>query len=275
MQQPELGQRLTALRREKNLTQEELVERSHVSVRTIQRIEAGEVLPRVSTVKILLAALGVSYESFSTKQTDNSMETQKNSLPSASRNTVLVALLGGVVYLVTQIILGAMDIAWFTSDHTWEFTMNAVYTGLTVVMVSAFALFARGFITLGDVFENTLLKVAAYMLIVAMVGMGILNVTSLTAESFESLWIPYAVAAVLFGALGIVFGIGLIRLQDGMGELSRIAGILEIVMGCMLVTVVLFFISYVILVPAVVLEILVLYRGYEYLSRSGSVQAGS
>ncbi|MCB0494361.1 MAG: helix-turn-helix domain-containing protein, partial [Cyclobacteriaceae bacterium] len=68
MQQPELGIQLTALRKGKNLTQEELVEKSHVSVRTIQRIEAGEVLPRMSTVKILLEALGEDYESFLTKQ---------------------------------------------------------------------------------------------------------------------------------------------------------------------------------------------------------------
>jgi hypothetical protein len=53
-----------------------------------------------------------------------------------------------------------------------------------------------------------------------------------------------------------------------MGELSRVAGILEIVMGCLLVTVVFYFISYVVFIPAVVVEILVLYRGYEYLSKS-------
>jgi hypothetical protein len=41
-------------------------------------------------------------------------------------------------------------------------------------------------------------------------------------------------------------------------------------MGCTLITVVLFFISYVILVPAIVVEILVLFRGYEYLSKSPS-----
>lgn len=49
-------------------------------------------------------------------------------------------------------------------------------------------------------------------------------------------------------------------------ELSRVAGILEIIVGCLLVTVVLFFVSYVVMIPAVVIEILVLYRGYEYLS---------
>ena len=274
MQQPELGRRLTALRKERNLTQEELVEKSHVSVRTIQRIEAGEVLPRMSTVKILLKALGEHYEVFSTEPTQ-AMETQGSISPNVNRNTLLIAALAGAVYLVSQIILGAMDIAWFTSDHGWEIEMNVIYTSLTVVMVVSYALFARGFIALSTVFENPLLKVVAYMLIIATGGMGILNVSSLSVEEVESLWLPYAVAALLFGALSIVFGVSLIRLQDGMGELARIAGILEIVMGCILVTVVLFFIAYVIMIPAVAVEILLLYRGYEYLSRSESAQIAS
>jgi transcriptional regulator with XRE-family HTH domain len=267
MQQPELGRRLTALRKERNLTQEELVEKSHVSVRTIQRIETGEVLPRMSTVKILLAALGEEYESFSARPSQ-AMETQKTILPNANRNAVAIAALAGAVYLVSQIILGAMDVAWIMGDHHWGFAMNAIFIAFTVVMVVSYALFARGFIVLSTLFDNTLLKAVAYMLIIATAGMGILDVTSLSVDDVESLWLPYAMAAVLFGALSIVFGVSLIRLQDGMGELARIAGMLEIVMGAMLVTVVLFFISYVIMIPAVVVEILVLYRGYEYLSRS-------
>lgn len=272
MQQPELGRRLAALRKDRNLTQEELVEKSNVSVRTIQRIEAGEVLPRMSTIKILLEALGERYESFSTKETQV-METQKSSLPTANRNTLLVAALAGAVYLVSEIILGTMDIAWLTGDSTWGFTMNAIYTGLTIVMAISFALFARGFIALSIVFENTLLKAAAWMLIIAVTGKGILDITSLSVEDVESLWLRYTSVSVIFGALSIVFGVSLIRLQDGMGELAHIAGVLEIVIGCLLVTVVLFFVSYVIMVPAVVVEILVLYRGYEYLSRSGAMQA--
>lgn len=273
MQQPELGRRLAALRKERNLTQEDLVEKSHVSVRTIQRIEAGEVLPRMVTVKILLETLGESYESFSTKQTQVT-ETQKGKLPTTNRNTLLIAVLAGAVYLVSEIILGTMDIAWITDDRDWGFRMNAIYTSLTIVMVISFALFARGFVALSSVFENTLLKVAAYLLVIATVGKGTLDVSSLSVEEIESVWIPYAVIAVVIGALGIVFGISLIRLQDGMGELSRIAGILEIVMGCLLITVVLFFITYVILIPTVIIEILVLYRGYEYLSRLESAQIG-
>lgn len=78
--------------------------------------------------------------------------------------------------------------------------------------------------------------------------------------------------AVLVGALSIAFGIALIRLQDGMGELSRIAGFLEILMGCLLVTVVLFFFAFIMLIPTLVVEIFLLYRGYEYLSRLESVE---
>jgi transcriptional regulator with XRE-family HTH domain len=267
MQQPELGRRLAALRKEKKLTQEELVEKSHVSVRTIQRIEHGEVLPRLSTVKILLEALGESYESFSAEPTPVP-ETLKSNLPNVNRSTVLVAAVAGSIYLVVQIVLGAMDIAWITDERHRAYMTNTIYICLTVVMVFSFALFARGFIALSAVFEHTLLKVAAWLLIIAMGGKGILDIISFSTEYIKRLWIPYAVVALIFGALSIVFGVSLIRLQDGMGELARIAGILEIVMGCMLVTVVLFFITYVIMIPATVVEILILYRGYEYLSRS-------
>lgn len=102
----------------------------------------------------------------------------------------------------------------------------------------------------------------------AVTGLALLDISSLGTTDLETLAIPYSAAAVITGALSIVFGIALMRLQDGMGEISRVAGMLEIVIGCTLVTVVLFFISYVILVPAIVVEILVLFRGYEYLSKS-------
>jgi hypothetical protein len=105
-------------------------------------------------------------------------------------------------------------------------------------------------------------------LIVAVAGMGILDVTSLLADDVDSLWFPYIIASVSVGTLSIVFGMALIRLQDSMGELSRVAGIIEIIIGVMLVTVVLFFFTYVLMIPAVIAEILVLYRGYEYLSKS-------
>jgi transcriptional regulator with XRE-family HTH domain len=57
MRQPELGKKISELRKAKGLTQEELVEKCNISVRTIQRIETGDVTPRMYTIKTILAAL--------------------------------------------------------------------------------------------------------------------------------------------------------------------------------------------------------------------------
>lgn len=264
MQQPDLGKRLTALRKEKNLTQEELVEISHVSVRTIQRIEAGEVVPRISTVKILLKALGQSPEQFFNSKEDLMQDQPTLHLKS---NPLLLSVVAGAIYLTLEIILSVMDVAWLTKTADWEPWINFIYIGLTLAMMMAYALFIGGFIKLSTVFENGLLKVGSYLMLMAIVATGMLDIFTLWADDTERLGLSYMTASVVVGSLSLIFGIGLIRLQDGMGELSRIAGILEIIIGCSLITVLLFFIGYVVMIPAVIIEILVLYRGYEYLSK--------
>jgi len=53
MNQPQLGLKVAELRQQKGLTQEQLAEKCEVSARTIQRIESGEVDPRVYTLHCL------------------------------------------------------------------------------------------------------------------------------------------------------------------------------------------------------------------------------
>ena len=68
MKQPELGKKIAELRKAKGYTQEELVEKCNLSVRTLQRIEAGEVVPRSYTIKVIFAALDHKvYDSSSTR----------------------------------------------------------------------------------------------------------------------------------------------------------------------------------------------------------------
>jgi len=57
MNQPGLGLKVSELRQQKSLTQEQLAERCEVSPRTIQRIESGEVDPRAYTLHCLGEAL--------------------------------------------------------------------------------------------------------------------------------------------------------------------------------------------------------------------------
>jgi transcriptional regulator with XRE-family HTH domain len=60
IQQPELGRKIADLRKEIGLTQEELVEKCNLSVRTLQRIESGDVTPRPYTIKLIFKALELS-----------------------------------------------------------------------------------------------------------------------------------------------------------------------------------------------------------------------
>jgi transcriptional regulator with XRE-family HTH domain len=60
--QPALGKKIAEIRKAKGMTQEELVERCQLNVRTLQRIESGEVTPRGYTLKIIFSELEYPFE---------------------------------------------------------------------------------------------------------------------------------------------------------------------------------------------------------------------
>ena len=53
MNQPEFGKKVAERGKELGFTQEEVAEKCKITVRTIQRIEAGLVNPRMYTIKML------------------------------------------------------------------------------------------------------------------------------------------------------------------------------------------------------------------------------
>ena len=62
-----IGRKIKDLRVLKGLTQEDLADRTKLSVRTIQRIEKGEVDPRTYTLNLLAEALEVDLETFTSE----------------------------------------------------------------------------------------------------------------------------------------------------------------------------------------------------------------
>jgi transcriptional regulator with XRE-family HTH domain len=64
MNQPLLGTRIAELRNQKGITQKELADACQIDIRTIQRIEAGKVLPRMYTIRLLAVALGTEISYF-------------------------------------------------------------------------------------------------------------------------------------------------------------------------------------------------------------------
>ena len=265
MKQPELGKRLAELRQQKNLTQEELVEACNVSVRTIQRIESGDVTPRLSTIKILLSALETDLDVFD-GQISSQGESQQNL--SSLESWLQIAWLAGLVYFIvgfvdTLIEVTKAEVSW--NMHALDISLT-LYLPLKIIYWLSFLFFMIGFAKLGHFFKNNLLSVACYILIglfTLQIGMDILS-TFISIDDYS--WIAIGSAEMIsYGAVGIIFGLGLLKLQDAVGSLSKAAGILEIVAGGSLLVVVLFLLGFILYIPAVILEIVILYKAYEYI----------
>lgn len=97
---------LKKIREEKNLTQEELAEKSGISVRTIQRIEAGT-QPKGYTLKTLAATLEISEKALSAQKIiSDKIETDEPVLTSETDvvfNSTLIKIIN----------LSSIPFAWF------------------------------------------------------------------------------------------------------------------------------------------------------------------
>jgi hypothetical protein len=88
------------------------------------------------------------------------------------------------------------------------------------------------------------------------------DIASLFYKSIEREFILGS-EALTFGGIGILFGVSLIKLQKPLGRLTVIAGIIEIFAACFLLTIFLAFVGEIILIPAELLEIVILYKVLE------------
>jgi uncharacterized Tic20 family protein len=71
------GERIKDLRLKKGFTQEDLAAKTEISVRTIQRIENGEVDPRAYTLQTIASALEVDFESL-IEAVESNMQSQNH-----------------------------------------------------------------------------------------------------------------------------------------------------------------------------------------------------
>lgn len=260
MKQPDLGRKLSSLRQEKNMTQEELVEACNVSVRTIQRIESGEVTPRVSTIKIIIAALGEDLDFLF--QVPNQNKTSNNL--QSTETWLQMAWIGGIVAFILGFIDTGIEIMR-SEEGTLDMPLP-MYISIKAGSLASYLVFYMGIIKLGDFFENRLLSIATYLLIALSVFMTGTDIFSVFYDGSPTIWITLGTGLLMgFGAVGIIFGLGLLRLQDSMGQSAKAAGVLEIIGGICMVTVILIIIGVMVYIPAMILEIVLLYKAYEFV----------
>lgn len=264
MKQPDLGKKLTELRKAKGLTQEEVVERCNISVRTIQRIENGEVEPRSFTIRTILSALGYEFEDvFSQEQAETEQNSREENRSSHKEVTVTKdvtnqlngALLFGIVYLLLTFPEAYAEYKKF-DDGTTVFG-SMWYTVLKVGLLISSIIFQWGIFTTGKLFDNYLLCVSALLNMAFVTGLTIYDITSISSETNYFAMIPIA---MLFGAITLLAGVGFVRLQKNVGRTAMIAGGLEILSACMFLTVVLFPFADLVKMFAELVELVILYK---------------
>jgi transcriptional regulator with XRE-family HTH domain len=274
MKQPELGRKISELRMAKGLTQEELVEKCNISVRTIQRIEAGEVTPRSYTVKTILAAL--DYDLIKISDDEKNLfdsfigwirsfmliDIDINKPSDFLIKQLNIAWILGILYFIIGFFEGAAE--YFRAEEDKMIFSSAIYIAIKVFYLITFVFFQRGFIMIGGLFRNYLLKIMSFILISATTLLIGYDIISIFYDSVEREFV-LVVSALTFGSIGIIYGISLFRLKKSIGEISKYAGLLEIISGCFLITVALAFIGLIMLIPVELIEIIIIFKVIEII----------
>ena len=272
MKQPLLGKKITELRKQKGLTQEELVERCNVTVRTIQRIESGETTPRIYTIKTILNALGLDYEKvFEREYNEGKFDKILRFFPSNLKEVLNVSFIAGIVYFVLGFVeMGYYATSFFDLDSqtNWSnlpiknygsYSDNGIYIFIKIISIISFSLLMRGFVLVGSYYKNYLVELMAFVMIIMHI---IFEISEIVSINFENSLVEFIMIskAVTFGVIMIFFGVGLLRLKSHLGNLPKITGILEIITGVCFATVFLSVFGLIFLTPLELLELLLLYK---------------
>ena len=183
MKQPLLGKKIIELRKQKGLTQEDLVEKCNINVRTIQRIESGETTPRIYTIKMILNALGLDYEKIfeNALLTKGSLIKYSGSSLSNLKQVLNVSLIAGIVYFL----FGWVEIASYaiyfldsSSEINWSdvgknkfniyenYSNYGIFILIKTISVISFSFFMRGFVLVGSYYKNYLVEFMAFLMII-------------------------------------------------------------------------------------------------------------
>lgn len=258
MEQPELGKKIQELRKLKGFTQEELVEKCNINVRTIQRIEAGEVSPRLFTIKTILEVLGVDSDSFFRASIS---EDEKSRFSSEDINKLKSSWIGGFFFAVLSSISMFVE---FTTLYDYDFSYDEILvrTILTGVSLAALVFFLRGYNILGSRLGKITLVYASYIyFVVEALSMGILlMLTIYDVDSTVTQLTSGVVLGMLLGVAELIMGLGIMKLKDEFGSFAQGLGIAKIIFGAMLITVLLSVIAVFIAIPLLIVEVVFLYQ---------------
>lgn len=221
MKQPELGKKISELRKAKGLTQEELVEKCHLNVRTIQRIEAGEVTPRSYTVKALFEALDFKWEEVKSGFAD-----EEKKVPSY----LYFAFAAGLVYFFLVFFEMNMEYEWIENGPSENIS---AFMGVKIATFLTYCTFLYGWIRLETFFPNLTLRIALWVMIGS-------NLIWYSVDSFAlmtnqiDLEDYYWIKLTSFGFCYAFMGIGYLTYKKLWSNIPQIVGAMGLIAGILI-----------------------------------------
>ena len=271
MKQPELGQKIASLRKIKGLTQEELCQACNINIRSLQRIESGEVNPRAFTLKLISEQL--NYD-FWTEVAEEQAEREKswwnrNFVSPPSDRTMAEharwGWIGGIVYFlltIPDVVMG-----FWRYSGTFDPSATVYYVLVSIGVILSSIIFFRAFSSLGRKLNQSILTISANIIMLLVVVIYTVDLITLNFDDSFAGVINF-LHLFSFGFAGIFFGIGLARAESAMGNAAKIAAILEIAMGVCFILVITAIIGLVLIFPAIIVEIILLHKAHAMFSES-------
>ncbi|GMQ23393.1 hypothetical protein Aoki45_00750 [Algoriphagus sp. oki45] len=238
MKQPELGKKISELRKAKGLTQEELVEKCNLNVRTIQRIEAGEVTPRSYTIKALFEALDFQ----------GTMEESADFKVNKISPFIYVGIASALVYFFLSIFEIGYEVEFIEGK---EEISRGAFSFIKIASGLGYMLFMFAWVKMTQQFPNSLLKVGALMMLGAsVIWLGVDLIALMT--DWIQLGDYYMVKISSFGFFYVLLGMAFLGYKNRFSAIPMIVGILTIISGIFLFT---GFAAFIGLIPLTMAEI--------------------
>ena len=234
MKQPDLGLKILELRKAKGLTQEELVERCNINVRTIQRIEAGEVTPRSYTIKSIMDALEYDFDMLSLGEEGP----KANAAGPGSGGIFKLAFIVGIMYLGVAMVEGMMDLSPVLSGFEPGTSFSLWYAVVKIAVIGTYAVFMYGYYKMGQAYGNVLVMVSSLLLILGTAFTLSADIYASYTQNVDFLTVQI-VKSVILGAMYVALGIGLLRYQTYFGSMALVTAILGMISGVAFLSVVL------------------------------------
>lgn len=247
MNQPELGKLISEIRNQKGITQKQLSESCNIDIRTIQRIECGEVVPRHSTLKLISEFL-----EYDLHQAD----VQPVSKISISKDLILIAFIAGIINIIN----------WLFHVAIIPLQIDGVNLHLvtSIVHFITSVFFYIGFFILGRKYKSVLLQIAAVTIIVLVPIMVITDILSVYTN-FDFLVYIKKLLGIILGINGILLGVAMLLIKSKISAFWKVGGIFQIIVNPLFIIplAILNRVGFYISIPSLILFAVILFAEYK------------